>query len=105
MRLGKGQKSISLTEVLSQRLSGILLPSNTEAVTFPSAPTTREKGLYKGVAKVEKSPCRHESGAVVYRYRSVRRLLNPSKFDIKNSRSFPLNSLGIRTGPPSVKPY
>ena len=35
----------------------------------------------------------------------VVRLLNPSKFDMKNSRFFPLNSFGIRTGPASVKPY
>ena len=53
----------------------------------------------------EKSPLRMACVRVVAKFVSVCRELNPSKFDMKNSRFFPLNSFGIRTGPPSVKPY
>src|SRR5712691_498341 len=86
-------------------MGSILLSANGMAVTTPLGPVVRVNGLYKVVLNEEKSPCRHESGAVVYRPWSVRRLLNPSKFDMKNSRFFPLNSFGIWMGPPRVKPY
>src|SRR5579864_8644466 len=99
--LGRGQNCISLSEIGSQRLASILLLVNGMAVTVPFGPGTRVFGSYRIPLKEEKSPCRHESGAVVYRPRSVRRLLKPSKFDMKNNLFFPLNSFGIWMGPPS----
>ena len=53
----------------------------------------------------EKSPPRMAGVNVEARLKLVVRDLNPSKFDMKNSRFFPLNSLGICTGPPRVYPY
>jgi hypothetical protein len=65
----------------------------------------REFGSAKAVGIWEKSPVRIAAVSVVANVAVVRRELYPSKLDMKNSRFFPLNSLGIRTGPPSVKPY
>ena len=48
----------------------------------------------------EKSPLRMAAGIVVMSAGVVCRELYSSKFDMKNSRFFPLNSFGIRTGPP-----
>ena len=62
----------------------------------------RESGSTKAVGIWEKSPVRIGPVSTVANVGEVRRELYPSKFDMKNSRFFPLNSFGIRTGPPSV---
>ena len=49
----------------------------------------------------EKSPLRMACGSVVVITGLVCRELYSCKFDMKNSRFFPLNSFGIRTGPGS----
>ena len=59
------------------------------------------KIVYPEERMEEKSPVRMAAGSVVMTVGLVCRELYSSKFDMKNSRFFPLNSFGIRTGPPN----
>ncbi len=95
---------MSSSEFLSKRFDGIWFPGNGEEVTLGAEPE-RVSGSCNAVVTTEKSPLRMAGVSVVADATRVVRLLNPSKFDMKNRRFFPLNNFGIRTGPASVKPY
>ena len=64
-------------------------------------PGSRVSGSCSCVGTAEKSPLRMAGVSVVADVTVVVRDLNPSKFDMKNSRFLPLNSFGIATGPPA----
>ena len=80
------------------------MPGNGEDVIVGNTPS-RELGSCSAVGIAEKSPVRMAAVKVVASAVVVVRALKPSKFDMKNRRLVPLNSLGTRTGPPSVYPY
>src|SRR6266704_929084 len=104
--VARGKNSNNCCETRLSRLVGITFPGNWVAdKAKPEALKTLLSGSKMLRPAVEKSPERMRSvptearSCVVFRSRSC------SQFDRKKSLFLPLNSLGIETGPPRVKPY
>src|SRR3982750_3876614 len=87
-----------------RRFWGIWLLGKTDWVMLGNVPVRVVASAKTTPAerREEKSPFRIAGVRVVAKLVLVKRDLYPSKFDIKNSRFFPSNTLGMRTGPPSV---
>src|SRR6266853_137780 len=95
--------SSSFTAAGSKRCEGMTLPGNGDAVRVAPEPDLVAGSKFCG--RPAKLPARIAREGTLSTLCVCLRLRSDSKFDVKNSLFLPLNSFGIRIGPPRVKPY